>query len=288
MSLVGDWAAIGTDRYELAEGARWVGSEFVFVDLLAGKLFSTNGDANDRPRERLRLDVPLGAVAPCRSGGWIAAAGVGIAFLDESGGDIGWLAQPFAEAPVKTRMNDGAADGSGRFWAGAMPYDGTPDAGRLIRVDPDGDVHEVLDGLTIPNGPVFSLDSSIMYLADSARGLILRYLVRPDGSLDTGPEVFATIDDASPDGMAVDAEGHLWSALWGGNRLHRYSPDGVLTDVIAVPAAQPTSIALSSAPPGKILVTTAAHGLAQPGPLDGAVLTASTSVAGIATAVFGG
>ncbi|MEU1981777.1 SMP-30/gluconolactonase/LRE family protein [Nocardia sp. NPDC019395] len=311
MSTVGEWSALGRERHELGEGARVTDHGFLFVDLLAGKLFETDGgpssgtagkpssgteaDAAAAARELLRLDVPLGAVAPRADGGWIAAAGTGIALLDVSGGteadaaaEIRWLARPFDGTPVPMRMNDGVADPHGRFWAGAMPYDGTPGAGRLVRVDTSGSVQVVLDGITIPNGPAFSPDGATMYLADSARGVILRYRVGEDGGIDESAVVFAAVGDASPDGMAVDADGYVWSALWGGRRLHRYSPDGELVDVVPVPAAQPTSVAFSARAPHRVLVTTATHGLAEPGPLDGATLVASTTVPGLPTATFGG
>ncbi|MFI2336663.1 SMP-30/gluconolactonase/LRE family protein [Nocardia rhamnosiphila] len=304
MSVVGDWTALGAARYELGEGARATDDGFVFVDLLAGVLLETDGepsvgsesDSADAARERLRLDVPLGAVAPRAGGGWIAAAGTGIALLEVSSGadsdaaaiGIEWLARPFDNAPVPIRMNDGVADPRGRFWAGAMPYDGSPGGGRLVRVEADGSVQVVLDGLTIPNGPAFSPDGATMYLADSARGVILRYRVGEDGGIDEPATVFAAVDDASPDGMTVDADGCVWSALWGGHRLHRYSPGGRLIDVVPVPVAQPTSIAFSARAPQQILVTTATHGLTEPGPFDGATLVASTTVAGLPTATFGG
>ncbi|MFI5717587.1 SMP-30/gluconolactonase/LRE family protein [Nocardia sp. NPDC051750] len=307
MNKVGEWTALGAVRHELGEGARATDDGFVFVDLLAGVLLETDGRPSigtggnpslgteaDSASERLRLDVPLGAVAPRAGGGWIAAAGTGIALLgipDDADSaaavEIEWLARPFGDPPVPMRMNDGVADPHGRFWAGAMPYDGTPGAGRLVRVDPDGCVQVVLDGLTIPNGPAFSPDGATMYLADSARGVILRYRVGKDGGIDGPAEVFTTVDDASPDGMTVDADGNVWSALWGGHRLHRYSPDGELIDVVPVPAAQPTSIAFSARAPHRILVTTATHGLTEPGPFDGATLVASTTVAGLPTAHFG-
>lgn len=312
MSAVGEWAVVGAARYELGEGARATDGGFVFVDLLAGVLlatgdgrpgerspgtggdpsFGTGADPADAVRERLRLDVPLGAVAPRAGGGWIAAAGTGIALLGPSEGagaavEIEWLARPFDRAPVPMRMNDGVADPRGRFWAGAMPYDGTPGAGCLVRADPDGSVRVVLDGLTVPNGPAFDADGTTMYLADSARGVILRYRVREDGGIDDAAEVFATVEDASPDGMTVDADGCVWSALWGGRRLHRYSPGGELVDVVPVPAAQPTSIAFSARAPHRVLVTTATHGLTDTGPFDGATVIAPTTVAGLPTATFG-
>ncbi|MEV0110691.1 SMP-30/gluconolactonase/LRE family protein [Nocardia sp. NPDC050799] len=303
MSTVGEWTPLGVARHELGEGARATDDGFLFVDLLAGVLLETLGtlslgtevDSAHTAREVLRLDVPLGAVAPRVGGGWIAAAGTGIALLDVSDRagsgaptvEIEWLARPFDDAPVPMRMNDGVADPHGRFWAGAMPYDGTPGAGRLVRVDPDGSVRVVLDGLTIPNGPVFGPDGATMYLADSARGVILRYRVEADGGIDRPAGVFATVDDASPDGMTVDADGCVWSALWGGRRLHRYSPEGELIDVVPVPVAQPTSIAFSARASHRIVVTTATHGLTEPGPLDGAALVASTTIAGLPTATFG-
>ncbi|WP_280419485.1 SMP-30/gluconolactonase/LRE family protein [Nocardia carnea] len=323
MSTVGEWTALGAARHELGEGARATDHGFVFVDLLAGVLFETDGEpaigTDDTPaigpggkrtgraggkrslgagassaRERLRLDIPLGAVAPHAGGGWIAAAGTGIALLDDSDGaaagdgiEVEWLARPFDDSPVPMRMNDGVVDPHGRFWAGAMPYDGTPGAGRLVRVDPDGGVQAVLGGLTVPNGPAFSLDGATMYLADSARGVILQFRVEEDGGIDEPAAVFTTVDDASPDGMTVDADGYVWSALWGGSRLHRYSPDGELVDVVPVPAVQPTSIAFSACAPYRVLVTTATHGLTEPGSLDGATLVASTTVAGLPTATFG-
>lgn len=279
MTLMGEWAQLSNARYELGEGARASDAGFVFVDLLAGALIADDGSMLQD------LDVPLGAVAPRTGGGWIAAAGNGIAFLDDrSGGEVEWVADLLVDAPVPMRMNDGVADPHGRFWAGAMPYGDHPGTGFLMRVDVDGSTHRVLDRLTIPNGPAFSADGSVMYLAESSAGVITRYDVADDGRL-LAPTVFAQVDDASPDGMTVDADGYLWSALWGGHRLHRYAPDGELVDVVPVPAAQPTSIAFGS---GRILVTTATTGLDAPGPWDGATLVASTTVAGVPTALFNG
>lgn len=278
MTLVGEWAPLSVARYELGEGARATDGGFVVVDLLAGALISDDGSVLQD------IDVPLGAVAPRPGVGWIAAAGNGIAFLDRSGGKVEWVARLLNDAPVPMRMNDGVADPHGRFWAGAMPYGDHPGTGFLVRVDVDGSTHRVLDGLTIPNGPAFSADGTVMYLAESTAGVITRYEVADNGRLST-PTVFAEIGDASPDGMTVDADGYLWSALWGGHRIHRYAPDGELVAVVPVPAAQPTSIAFGS---GRILVTSATTGLDEPGPWDGATLVASTTVAGVPTAVFGG
>ncbi|MFD2396505.1 SMP-30/gluconolactonase/LRE family protein [Prauserella oleivorans] len=200
------------ERFGLGEGLRRVGDRMIMVDILTGRLLELPSDGE--PRVLLQLDVPLGAVAPRPGGGWIAAAGTGIAVLGDTG--VGhWLARPEDAAATPMRMNDGVADPSGRFWAGSMAYDNTPGAGSLYRVDPDGTVTRVLSDLTIPNGPAFDAEGTTMYLADSAQGVIYRFAVDPaSGRLGARTE-FVTVEHGSPDGMMVDAEGFLWSAIWG-------------------------------------------------------------------------
>ena len=106
------------DRLELGEGGRWVDGRLVLVDLLAGRLLETGGDAPGPLRELYRLDVPLGAVAPVagRPGTWLAAAGTGLAVLDA--GQVHPVADLESANPAPARMNDAVADPQGRFWAG--------------------------------------------------------------------------------------------------------------------------------------------------------------------------
>jgi sugar lactone lactonase YvrE len=278
-AVTGGWTARAGERYRLGEGSRLVDGRLVMVDIPTGRLLDAETGA-----VLVELDEPLGAVAPLVGGGWLAAAGPGFALLGADGG-VEWLARPEDAAAVGMRMNDAVADPAGRFWAGSMALaEGGPEAegaGSLYRVDPDGSVHAVLDGLTIPNGPAFSPDGTTMYLADSAHGVIHRAAVDPAGG-ELGPlEVFARVEGGAPDGMTVDADGNLWSAVHGGGRLDRYRPDGTLIERIAVPAAQPTSICLTDRAPYRVLVTSATDGLSAPGPDDGAVLIAPVAVAGL-------
>ncbi|MFD6285309.1 SMP-30/gluconolactonase/LRE family protein [Streptomyces sp. NPDC060205] len=270
---------LGPDRLELGEGIRWTHDHgIVLVDILAGRLLT----ATDRPAEPLRqlaqLPFPLGAVAPVADapGTWIAAAGTGICLLTPDAPPR-WLAQPEADAARPMRMNDGTADPSGRFWAGSMAYGADDGAGSLHRVDQDGTAVRVLDGITVPNGPAFTADGRTMYLADSARGVVRRYSVDPlTGDLGT-PETYVTVDDGSPDGMAVDAEGAVWIAVWGTGTVRRYLPDGRLDRTLRLPARQPAGVCLRE---DLLYVTSARVGLAAPGPYDGAVFTARVDVPG--------
>lgn len=275
-----------TDRLELGEGARWVGDELLLVDILAGRLLRLDPREPGRAQEVHRLDSPLGAVAPVqgRPGRYVAAAGTGVAVLDDGGVD--WLARPEGAASVPMRMNDGCCDPHGRFWAGSMAYDGTEGAGSLYRVDPGGTVTAALRGYTVPNGPAFTADGTLMYLADSADGRIDVLELGPDGRIGDS-RVFTRVAEGSPDGMQVDSEGYLWVAVWGAGRVHRYAPDGTLDRRVLLPATQPTSVCVVGTADPTLFVTSAAVGLSNPGAHDGAVFALPVDVPAPPAHAFG-
>ncbi len=164
-----------------------------------------------------------------------------------------------------------------------MAYDGAEGAGSLYRVGPGGTVERVLGDLTVPNGPAFTADGRAMYLADSAKGVVRRYPVDPDSGLPGAPDTFAVLEEGSPDGMAVDAEGGLWAAVWGTGTVRRYRADGTPDRRIALPAVQPAGLCLDG---DTLYVTSARHGLTAPGPLDGAVFRVRVDVPGPPTAAY--
>ncbi|MFJ5214120.1 SMP-30/gluconolactonase/LRE family protein [Streptomyces sp. NPDC088354] len=276
------YEVLGDERLELGEGIRWTDGRAVLTDILTGRLL-----AAPTFEAVAELAVPLGAVAPVEGhpGHWIAAAGTGICRIDPAG-RTRWLARPEDGAPEPMRMNDGVADPYGRFWAGSMAYATTEDAGSLYRVDRDGHVTRALHGITVPNGPAFTADGRTMYLADSARGVVRRYPVDVATGELGSPETFVTLDSGSPDGMTVDAEGALWTAVWGTGQVRRHLPDGTLDRVLEFPAVQPAGLCLGG-PDGRTLhVTSATIGLAAPGPFDGAVFTVRVDVPGTPVAPY--
>ncbi|MFB7509068.1 SMP-30/gluconolactonase/LRE family protein [Streptomyces broussonetiae] len=101
-------------------------------------------------RQLAQLPILLGAVAQVagRPGTWIAAAGTGICLLAPDG-SVSWPARPEADAPLPMRMNDATADPVGRIWAGSMACTAHEGAGALDRVDQDGTVTRVLEGITV-------------------------------------------------------------------------------------------------------------------------------------------
>lgn len=247
---------------ELGEGPRWVDDRLLLVDILSGTLLEADAERPGRLRTVLQLDTTLGAVAPVAGTNdtWIAAAGSGIAMLAKSGA-VEWLAHPAQSGSVQSRMNDAVCDPGGRFWAGRMASDATPGAGALFRTDPDGTVTQVLDGLSIPNGPAFNSGGTLMYLADSARRLVLRFPIEPTTGDLGDPITFLELSEGSPDGMTVDVDGNLWVAIWGCGQVRQYTPDGTLVAQVTLPARQPTAPCLGGPDGRRLFITTATHGL---------------------------
>lgn len=104
----------------------------------------------------------------------------------------------------------------------------------VYRVDPvDGSVRIVADDFSRPNGLAFSLDESLLYIADTRqKPSHLRVFSVDKGRL-SGGEVFATCDAGAFDGVRVDAVGRVWAAAHDG--LHCFAPDGTRIGKLRVP-----------------------------------------------------
>jgi sugar lactone lactonase YvrE len=91
-----------------------------------------------------------------------------------------------------------------------------------------------------------------------------------------------------PDGLTVDADGCLWVALWDGGAVRRYTPEGELDRVVALPVRRPTSCAFGGAGLTDLYITSARKGLAAPHPLSGSVLVLPDAGKGLAQPAFPG
>ncbi len=163
-----------------------------------------------------------------------------------------------------TRMNDGRVDRQGRFWAGSMVESPMgPAAGFLYSVQ-DGDIRTRECNVGIANGICWSPDNSTFYFADSAQHVIWRYSFDPHSGAISRSGVFArTVAPACPDGAAVDSEGYIWSAQWGGGCVIRYAPDGQIERVLQLPITQPTCVAFGGGNLNLLFVTSARIGLSR-------------------------
>ena len=245
----------------LSEGPRWheERQELLWVDILGRQMHrgTLSPDGALERVETISVDRHIGAAAPADGGGYVLAAGPGFLFIDDAG-SVCELAQPEADR-TDVRMNDGACDPQGRFWAGTMAYDESPGAGALYRLELDGSCTTVLTGLTISNGIGWSPDASTMYLSDSGTGCVDAF--RFDGS--TGAisdrRTVVRIDQPgmAPDGLTVDEEGGIWVALWNGGAVNRYAADGSLLATVQLPVERPTSCAFGGPGRDTLFVTSA-------------------------------
>lgn len=278
---------------ELCEGPCWDARtrRLYFVDILAGRVRAA--DPGTGNCDTWELGVPVGAIAPRRAGGWIAAVERGFASHD-----AGWNATgPVIPAPGQwpgTRFNDGRCDPVGRFWAGTLAYAGTPHAAALYRLDPGGAVTRVLTRVTNSNGLAWSASGEQMYYVDTGKRTLDRmaYDLEQGTVADRRTIVEFGPGEGVPDGMTIDSDGLLWVALWGGSRVRRYTGDGRLVEEIRLPVSQVTSVAFGGPDLAELFVTTAAEGLSaqrrEREPLAGSVFRCRPGATGVPGADFAG
>ena len=231
-------------------------------------------------------------------GGLVAALASGFGFLDPETGAFGRLSHP-EEARPDYHFNDGKCGPDGRFWAGTMPRSYTGAGGRLFRLGPGGAAAAMADGFTVPNGPGWSPDGSVFYIADSPAGAIFRYGFDPAGGAPDsgvlGPRAVAVepgLAPGWPDGMAVDAEGCLWSARWGGGCVVRFTPGGAVDRIVGMPVSRPTSCAFAGPDLDILVVTSGTAGMDEAAraaePLAGGLFAFSPGVSGAPVGTFAG
>ncbi|MGV1049848.1 MAG: SMP-30/gluconolactonase/LRE family protein [Solirubrobacterales bacterium] len=246
---------------ELGEGPFWDGEErrLLWVDVKAGTLHSWS--PGDGSRRRRRFDGLLGFAIPRRGGGTIAGVDRRLVRTGP-GGDSEVIAEVEGEHPGN-RFNDAKCDPGGRLWAGTMSIEREPGVAALYRVEPDGSIDRALDGLTISNGLGWSPDAATMYLIDSTTQRIDAFDFDLAGGRLARRRAFAEIDpgDGLPDGMAVDADGGVWVALFGGGELRRYRADGGLDLRLALPTSNCTCPAFGGERLEDLYLTTAKHKL---------------------------
>jgi sugar lactone lactonase YvrE len=82
---------------------------------------------------------------------------------------------------------------------------------RLARVDPDGTVHVAASDMHFPNGMVITPDGRTLIIAETLAMRLTAFDVGPDGTL-SNRRVWATLGMRAPDGICLDANGHVWVA----------------------------------------------------------------------------
>src|SRR5262249_54181493 len=163
---------------------------------------------------------------------------------------------------ASTWLNAGRVDPQGRFVCGGMneAEDLSP-ISSVYRLDGET-ATRLIEGVAITNSLAFSPDGERMYYTDmpTKRISVFTYgdeLGAPRELIDLNAQA------GLPDGSTVDADGCLWNAQWGGHRILRITPDGVLDRVVELPVSNPTCLAFGGPDLSTLFVTSARMGLSE-------------------------
>lgn len=125
--------------------------------------------------------------------------------------------------------NDMVVDRHGRAYVGNFGYDKNngepPKLTRIIRVDPDGSIHQTGSAVSFPNGMVITPDERHLIVAETFAHRVSMFDIDSKGDL-LAHRFFAEIDGCNPDGIALDAEGAIWIADPAGKRVLRVFEGG--------------------------------------------------------------
>ena len=281
------WRMIARDGADmLGEGTIWSARDdaVYWVDILAPALNRLS--LKDGAVERWAMPEPLGWVAERAGGGFIGGFKSGFAEISLDPLTITPIGDPEPDLPGN-RMNDGKADAQGQIWCGTMDMAEESDSGSLYRLTPDLVWQQMDTGYRVPNGPAFSPCGQWLYHSDTARRVMYRFARTAEGIADRQPFISFTDADGYPDGMTVDADGHIWVAHWGGGRISRFTPDGRLDRAIALPARQVTNICFAGPDLDRMFVSSAAIGL-DATPYDGGLFEVDCGGRGLPTHLFAG
>jgi D-xylono/L-arabinono-1,4-lactonase len=272
--LIADYACI------TGEGPLWHEAEqqLYWVDIPNGRLF--------------RYNPVSGQHEQCLSGGVIGgftiqADGGLLLFMDRGTIKLwrnGQLKTILDEIPDErnSRFNDVIADPMGRVFCGTMPAGDR--LGRLYRLNTDGTLTRLLDGITCSNGMAFTLDRTQMYYTDSMKREIYVFdYDQKTGSI-TNQRLFVRTpeDEGVPDGMTIDAEGYIWSARWDGYCLVRYNSTGREVRRMEFPVPKVSSVTFGGSDYSDIYVTTAGgDNKAKEGPQAGALFRLRLGIKGL-------
>ncbi len=131
------------------------------------------------------------------------------------------------------RFNDGKAGPDGLFYLGTIERGGNA---VLYRLE-GGKLTRMVENARVSNGLDFSADGKTVYYIDTPTRKIEAF---DFPSFTNRRTVFAFDDNivGNPDGMCMDADGMLWTALWGGHAVVQIDPKkGKLLQKIELPAS---------------------------------------------------
>ncbi|HYI61500.1 MAG TPA: SMP-30/gluconolactonase/LRE family protein [Acidimicrobiales bacterium] len=153
---------------------------------------------------------------------------------------------------VRGLTNDMVVSATGHAYVGSFGFDlmagEAPSPSPIWCVAPDGSVAIAAEDLHFPNGSVITPDGSTLIVGETVGGRYTAFTIGADGRLSdrrtwgemppagsAGGVREARGSTVSPDGCALDAEGHIWAADALAGRVVRLAPGGTIVEQVPAP-----------------------------------------------------
>lgn len=248
---------IGEFRSTWGEGPIWSGGRLLYVDIESHKVISFDPESGE---ERIwEVGQRVGTVVPRKGGGLVIAGDHGFAFLDEVSGEVTKIADP-EPGKENNRFNDGKCSPDGHLFAGTISLVKKEGDADLYRLSPELEVTKAYGPVTNSNGIVWSADGKTCYYIDTPKKEVLAFNYE-SGLLTNARRVVALNHiESSPDGMAIDENGHLWIAFCHGACVRSFDPvSGYEEQNIELPCLETTACAFGGPDLSDLYVTTGVH-----------------------------
>ncbi|RYE13285.1 MAG: SMP-30/gluconolactonase/LRE family protein [Sphingobacteriales bacterium] len=235
---------------------------YFWVDIEDGVLYELNAA---KTLQTWKLNTRVSLIIEQEDDTLLLAIQGGVVRFNPSDGSMTNLVDLDKDQP-QNRCNDGACDADGRLFVSTMDVHCEKDAGNLYRIDKDLIVTKVINDLTIPNGIVWSHDHARMYFIETMSRSVKSYIFnRQTGEIFYENVVVSIPEEMGyPDGMAIDAAGMLWIALYGGHGVSRWNPEtGMLLEKITLPAPHITNCTFGGDNLDELIVTSAREELTE-------------------------
>ncbi|XP_072762623.1 regucalcin-like isoform X2 [Anoplolepis gracilipes] len=267
-----------TDSYGLSEGPHWDHriQKLYFVDIYnqyIRRLDPATGVVTSAYVEH----GPVGVAVPVddTTDKFVAGSGKDIVLVtwngDENEDNATFKVLTSIEpSSSDTRINDGKVDSSGRLWLGTMANEVNGQVahkmGSLYCINDTFQSEKIVTPVSVSNGLAWNIEDNTFYYIDSFTYQVEAYDYNPNNGSISNKRIVFDLKKANleglPDGMAIDTDGNLWIAVYGGSQVIHVNPKTQqLLRKVKIPAANVTSVAFGGPLLDILYVTTSSHGL---------------------------